>query len=91
MSTASVYDDDKFWQAVQRILSDVPVEGDREVILRYIQERRANGIKPSTLVGDASALRGFCLHSGQKRLEEVTRQDVMMALAAVGMVWTTFW
>lgn len=76
MSGLSDLPEDEFWRRVEGILATIPHEGNRATLKRYLTERRANGIKTSTLGSDANALRGFCVHIGAKRLEDVTKEDV---------------
>ncbi len=76
MSGLSDLPEDEFWRRVEGILATIPHEGNRATLRRYLTERRANGIRTSTLGSDANALRGFCVHLGDKPLDEVTREDV---------------
>src|ERR1041385_7263775 len=60
-----------------RILETIPTAGNRATVLRYLEERQANGIKFPTLANEANALRGFCQHLEGLALEEVKREHVV--------------
>ena len=77
MSSYSNLSDDDFWRRMDRCLALVPHEANRSMLRRYIKERLANGIKPSTLASDANAVRGLLLHMGARPIESLTREDVM--------------
>lgn len=55
----------------------MPLSANREIVREFLNERKATGIKPSTLMIDANALRGFCLHLDARSLREATRADVV--------------
>lgn len=77
MSGFTGVDDEEFWRLINNILGTIPLEENRETILRYVEERYANGIKPATCGVDANALRALCVYLNQKRLEDVTKQDII--------------
>lgn len=68
------------WASLNRILSTIPLEANRDILLRYLQERAANGIKPATLGIDANCLRAFMVHLDQKSVEKAERKDVIAYL-----------
>jgi len=76
VSGLSSLPEDQFWQRVETILATIPHDGNRATVRRYLTERLANGVKSSAFGSDANALRGFCAHLGEKRLEDTTREDV---------------
>lgn len=65
---------------MNNILDTIPSRENRETVLRYIEERSANSIKPATCGVDANALRALCVFLGEKRLEDVTKQDIIAYL-----------
>lgn len=77
MSSLSGASDDTLWRTLHKILDTIPTPHNRDVILRYLQERKANGMKAATLGVDANALRAFCVFLGQKEIEASTRADVI--------------
>jgi hypothetical protein len=77
MSSLSAIDEDQAWERLDRIIASIPHEGNRVAVRRYVEERRANGIKMSTLGIDVNALRGFCEYLGPKAVEDVGRQDIV--------------
>jgi hypothetical protein len=62
MSSHTGQPDDDLWDSLNRIISTVPLEVNRAVLLAYLQERAANGMKPATLGIDANAIRAFMIH-----------------------------
>lgn len=77
MSSHTGNTDDELWDSLNRIIETVPLEENRAILLRYLQERAANGMKPATLGIDANAVRAFMLHLDKKCVEQATRQDVV--------------
>lgn len=77
MSSFDNLDDDDLWRRVDLVLGTIPNEENRATVRRYLKERLANGVRPSTIGQDANALRGFCVHLKAKRLEDVKRDDVV--------------
>lgn len=80
MSSHTGNTDEELWTSLNRIISTVPLEENRDTLLRYLQERAANGIKPATLGIDANCLRSFMVHLDKKSVEQATRQDVVSYL-----------
>lgn len=62
--------------SIERILNEIP-NVNRETVRRYLEEREANGIRLTTLTGDAGHLRAFALFIEDRAFDTVTRQDVM--------------
>lgn len=60
---------------IERILAEVP-DVNRATVRRYLDEREANGVRLTTLVGDAGHLRQFAVFMGDRALETLTREDV---------------
>lgn len=80
MSSFTGVSDEKLRERIQRILDDIPHEGNREIVERYLNERGAQGIKASTLANDANALRCFLSHLGDVPLDELERDHVIAYL-----------
>lgn len=62
---------------VHNCLEFIPLEENRETVLRYLEERRANGIKNATIGIDVNALRSLAVYLGDKRFVEATKQDMV--------------
>lgn len=77
MSSLAGVTDAQFWARVDRLLATIPLPANRTTTLSYLQERKAIGIRMSTLMIDANALRGFMLHLDGKAVTGATRQDVI--------------
>lgn len=60
---------------IERILAEIPLV-NRGTVQRYLDEREANGVRLTTLVGDAGHLRAFALFMGDRHFEDLTRDDV---------------
>lgn len=61
---------------VERIIREIPHEGNRRHVRRYIRERKANGVRLSTLSTDAHHLRALAQFLQGKASEDVTREDI---------------
>lgn len=61
---------------IERILGDVSHPRNQKTLRRYLAERRALGVKLSTIQNDANHLRHIAVFLGQKPFEEATREDV---------------
>lgn len=77
MSSLSNAPEEVAWEAILRVVDSIPSESNRAVLLRFLEERRANGIRMSTLGIEANAIRGFSLELKAKRLEDVAKEDVV--------------
>lgn len=66
---------------LRRCLDDIPAPENRRTVERYLLERRAGGIKDKTLLNEANALRGYCCHLGDVRVEDSTREHVLAYFA----------
>lgn len=86
MSSHTGSTDDELWRSLQKIIDTVPLEVNRAILLAYLQERAANGMKPATLGIDANAIRAFMLHLGEKRVDSATRIDVIAYLNTANKV-----
>lgn len=80
MSSHQNLPEDALWASLNKILATIPLEENREVLLHYLQERAANGVKPATLGIDANCLRSFMVHLDQKHVEKTERKDVIAYL-----------
>lgn len=80
MSTFTGKSDDDLWRTVDRYLQHIPLVENRETVLRYLEERRANGIKPATIGVDVNALRSLGVFLGEKKFEDSTKQDIVRYL-----------
>lgn len=77
MSSVSNWTEAEVWTRLGSILTTIPHEESRAIVRTWLQERQAVGLKPSTLVIHANALRGFCPHLGGRGIREATRVDVI--------------
>lgn len=77
MSGFTGMDDDELWQTIERYLAYIPLPENRETVRRYLEERRANGIKQATLGIDVNALRSLGVFLGEKRFEDATKADMV--------------
>ena len=77
MSDFTGMNDDELWNAVNRYLDFIPLAENRELVLRYVEERRANGIKPATLGIDVNALRSLGVFMGERPFAEATKADMI--------------
>ena len=91
MSSYSGLSDDDFWRRIDRMLQPIPHDANRTTLRRYLKERLANGIKTSTIACDANAIRGLCIHLGNRPLESLSREDVTdyVTHAFVQRCWTS--
>lgn len=62
---------------IATILADVAHDGTRRLIQSFLDERRANGLRPGTLAANANGLRGFTEHLGDRRFEDAAKADVV--------------
>lgn len=68
-------------ERLARVVGAIPSEHNRQVVERYLEERRANGVKAGTLWNDAHYLRDLCGFLGEKRLEDVAKDDMRRFVA----------
>lgn len=80
MSTFTGMSDDDLWRTIGYYLDFIPSKENRETVLRYLEERRASGIRPATLGIDVNALRSLGVFLGEKRFEEATKADMVRYL-----------
>lgn len=80
MSSHTNLPEDALWVSLNKILATIPLDENRDTLLRYLQERAANGIKPSTLGIDANCMRAFMIHLDAKSVEKAERKDVIAYL-----------
>lgn len=69
--------DANWLRRLERLLATFSNEQNRGVLRDQLEERRANGVKVSTLYTEANAIRGLCEYLGTKALGDVTRQDLV--------------
>lgn len=77
MSSLTSIDEERGWEAILRIVEGIPDESNRDLVRAFLEERRANGIKLTTLGIDATAMRGLCLYLGEKKLQDVAKADLI--------------
>jgi hypothetical protein len=80
VSSLTAIDDKRGWEAILRIVEGIPDEPNRTQVRAFLEERRANGIKLTRLGIDATAMRGLCLHLGEKKLQDVAKADCITYL-----------
>lgn len=80
MSYWNTMPEERFWETVHRYIAAIPHDGNRDAVLRYIEERKANGIRPATLGIDVNALRSLGIYLGEKRFEDSTKPDLVRYL-----------
>lgn len=59
------------------VLGRIPLQENHRQLRRYLDEKRANGVKPPTLLNDATALRDLAVHLGDTRFEDATKDDIL--------------
>lgn len=64
------------WAYIGRILDTIGNKESRGIVHDWLQERQAVGLKPSTLVLHANALRGFARSLGERSIRQAARADV---------------
>lgn len=68
---------DAYERQLARILFTIPNASNRAVVEKYLNQRRANGLKPGSILNDANALRGLCEVMGGRPLQSATKDDVV--------------
>lgn len=61
---------------VELILATIPDLANRKTLARFVAERKASGVKPTTLVNDSNTLRDLARFLQTKPFEALTKEDV---------------